>query len=176
MEDMKKQGQEGTEKDDLLMSEADIIAGFLGAVEDKVKITRLIEIARQDPADKTKTKVYFRFEIAGLDEEDYNKARQQSTTYKKNRNLGGIKMPDETNTTDYRSRLIYEATVADAKIGNTKIWDHPQIKKALEGQHGLLAGHEVVEIALKAGEKDKIVEMIDELSGYDADIEDTAKK
>lgn len=163
------------QKEELLMNESDIINGLLDAVEDKEKITKVVEIARQDPADKSKTKTYFRFEITGLDEEDYNKARQQSTTFVKNRQLGGIKMPDDTNPTAYRSRLIYAATVPDSKLGNVKIWDYKPIKEALQKQHGMLAGFEVVEKALKAGEKDKIVELIDELSGYDTELEEVIK-
>jgi hypothetical protein len=168
--------EQENERDAILMSEADIIAGFLDAVSDKDKVTKIIEIARPDPKDKDKKKIYFRFEITGLDEEVYNRARQQATTYKKNRQLGGIKMPDETNTTEYRSRLIFEATVPDPKLDNKKIWDCVGIKKALEAKHGMLAGFEVVEKALMAGEKEAVVQIIDQLSGYDTEVEDAIKK
>ena len=34
---------------------------------------------------------------------------------------------------------------------------------------------DVIEATLKAGEKDKIIDVIDEISGYDSNIEEVAK-
>jgi hypothetical protein len=161
--------QDELSKEDILATEQDFIDGLLAAVDEKTQVKKTIEIAREG-------KVYFRFDITGLDEPVYNKCRKQATEYKKVRPLGGMKMPEETDTAEFRSRLILEATLPDAKLGGKKIWEHPSVKKGLEKKFGLLDGWEVVDKALRAGEKEAVVDKIDELSGYDSDLEETAKK
>ena len=36
-------------------------------------------------------------------------------------------------------------------------------------------GLDVIEYSLKAGEKDRVLEVIDEISGYDSNLEEVAK-
>lgn len=38
-----------------------------------------------------------------------------------------------------------------------------------------MSGLDVIEYTLKAGEKDKVLEAIDKLSGYEANLEEVAK-
>lgn len=162
--------QDELTQEDILATEQDLIDGLLAAVDDKDNVRKKVEIVRGG-------KVYFRFEIMGLDEPTYNKCRKQATEYRKVRPLGGMKMPEETDTAEFRSRLIFEATLPDEKLGGKKIWEHPSVKKALEAKYKcLLSGWEIVDKALKAGEKEAVVDLIDDLSGYDSELEETAKK
>ena len=43
------------------------------------------------------------------------------------------------------------------------------------GQQEGMAGLDVIEYTLKAGEKDRIIDAIDTLSGYESNIEEVAK-
>ena len=74
----------------------------------------------------------------------------------------------------YRSALIYEATVQSDR---ENLWDNKKIWDALN-QKGfqIMNGLDVIEYTLKSGEKDRIIEAIDKLSGYDSDnLEEVAK-
>lgn len=98
-----------------MANETDILRGLLDAAASTEGERQVIEIAR-------KGKVFFRFGIRPLAEAEYNACRDKATKYKKNRRLGGIKMPDDTDTARYRSYLIYEATVPEdqQKYGTTR--------------------------------------------------------
>lgn len=164
--------------EDILNYEQSIIEGLLAAVDEKDQIKKTVAVVRPNPKNPSEKKEYFRFDVMGLDEDIYNKCRKQSTSYTKVRQLGNIKMPEETDTAEFRSRLIYEATVPDEKLGNIKIWDRPEIKKALEKKYKnrIFSGFEIVNELLLAGEKELVVNLIDTLSGFDSNLEDIAKK
>lgn len=149
--------------EELLESEEDILKGLLGAAETAKDEMRTIEIAR-------KGQVFFRFRITGLSEEEYAEAREKATTYIRAKKLGGMKLPEDTDTTEYRSRLIYMATVAEDR---EKVWNNKKAWQAL----GVLSGPQLIDKVLLAGEKDKVVDFIDSLSGYDSNdmLEQTAK-
>lgn len=144
--------------------EEDCIRGLLEAA-DFADETKRIEIAR-------KGKILFIFEIHGLSEEEYTKCRTKNTKYVKNKSLG-VKMPEDVNTSKYRCQLIYQATVEkDRQL----LWDNKKIWKALENKGcQIMNGLDVIECSLMAGEKDKVIAYIDELSGYDDDMEEVAK-
>jgi hypothetical protein len=141
---------------DLAPFEDDILRGLLAAAEDKKEIVLPIAIIR-------KGKEFFRFNIRPLNESEYNEARERATTYSR-KNKVGMKLPEETDTTRYRSLLIYKAT---ANEDRAKIWDNKEVQKTLNVINGL----DLIDVVLLAGEKDLIIAKIDEISGYRNDEE-----
>ena len=85
-----------------------------------------------------------------------------------------MKLPEDTDKVKYQSALIYEATVPeDREI----LWDNRKVWNAINAKKDrIMNGLDVIECALKAGEKDKILEAIDKLSGYESDnLEEVVK-
>lgn len=144
--------------EELLSHETDILRGLLDAATSTEEERKVIEIAR-------KGKVFFRFSIRPLTEAEYNACRDKATKYKKNRRLGGIKMPDDTDAARYRSFLIYEATTLEDQ---KKVWNN----KAAWDQLNVISGVQLIDKVLLPGEKEAVIEQIDRLSGYDLDEEE----
>jgi Phage XkdN-like protein. len=146
-------------------NEDDFIHGLLNAAEYATEETQRIEIIRGN-------KLYFAFNIRPLSAEEYDRCRQKNTKYVRNKQFG-IKVPENTNRVKYQSQVIYTATVAEDR---EKLWDNRKVWDALNAQKDrVINGLDVIEITLKAGEKDKILEAIDKLSGYDDELEEIAK-
>lgn len=146
-------------------NEEDFIQGLIEAAGFAEDETQKIEIVREG-------RKYFEFRIRPLGAEEYEKCRRTHTKYVRNRRLG-MKTPDETDRVKYQSDLIYKATV---KEDRKKLWDNKKVWDSLVTKGKPIAcGLDVIEYTLKAGEKDKIIEAIDILSGYDTDIEEVAK-
>ena len=62
------------------------------------------------------------------------------------------------------------------EIAREKLWDNKKVWEALRNKGlQIMSGLDVIEYCLKAGEKDKVLEAIDALSGYDSNIEEVAK-
>ncbi|WCF07097.1 hypothetical protein NDS46_22585 [Paenibacillus thiaminolyticus] len=156
-----KKDNEPIQSETLLANETDILRGLLDAAASTEGERQVIEIAR-------KGKVFFRFGIRPLAEAEYNACRDKATKYKKNRRLGGIKMPDDTDTARYRSYLIYEATVSEDQ---QKVWNN----KAAWDQLNVISGVQLIDKVLLPGEKDAIIEQIDRLSGYDLDDDESSE-
>lgn len=148
-------------QEELLAVENSILDGILGAARDNEEDTVLIQIAR-------KGKTYFEFNIRGLSERVYNDLHNQATKFKKARNLGGVKVAEETDTARFRSLLIYHATV---KEDRNKLWDNKEAWNAL----GVINAHSMIDKVLRAGEKNAIVDKIDEISGYNDEADDIVK-
>lgn len=143
-------------------NEEDFIQGLIDAAEFTSEETQRIEIVRDG-------RLFFAFSIRPLSSEEYEKCRRKHTKYVRNRQLG-MKMPEDTDKIKYQSALIYQATTEEdrAKLwDNRKIWDTLNAKK-----DRIMNGLDVIECTLKAGEKDRILEAIDRLSGYDANLEE----
>lgn len=153
--------EEKLNNEELLAVEEDVLRGLLSAYEDQKEDTVTIEIAR-------KGKVYFKFDIHGLTEKQYNDLQDEATKFKKARNLGGVKVAEETNITRFRSLLIYHATVPEDR---KKLWDNKEAWKALN----VLNGPDLIDKVLKAGEKKAIIDKIDEISGYSDDTDEIVK-
>lgn len=153
-------------KTQLRMFEGDFIKGLIAAADYKTEETQCIEIIRNGV-------LFFAFNIRALGEEEYNKCKTKHTKYVRNKQLG-IKLPEDTNTVKYRSAIIYEAT---AKEDRDKLWDNKSVWDALNDKgYQIMNGLDVIEYTLKSGEKDKIIEAIDKLSGYDSNnLEEVAK-
>lgn len=141
--------------------EGDVLRGLLGLYEDNQEDTTTIEIAR-------KGKVYITFDIRGLSEKQYNDLQDMATKFKNAKNLGGVKVAEETNVTKFRSLLIYHATVEEDR---KRIWNDREAWKALN----VLNGPDLIDKILKAGEKSAIIDKIDELSGYGMESSDLIK-
>lgn len=142
--------------------EDDILGGLLAAAgyrENEEEI-HPVEIAREGV-------VYFKFRIRPLSEDEYRKCKERYTKYKRNKQLG-VRFPEETDTVRYRSALIYEATVPEDRA---KLWDNKDAWKRLD----VLSGVELIDRVLKAGEKDAVLDLIDNISGYSIIAEETAK-
>ena len=73
--------------------------------------------------------------------------------------------PAEINRTLFRSLLIYTATINEDRA---KLWDN---KAALEA-YNILNNPEIIDKVLLAGEKDRIIDIIEEISGYGNDEDD----
>ena len=149
-------------KGQLRTYENDILKGLLAAANYETEEENIhpIEIARNGV-------VLFTFHIRPLSEEEYQKCKDKNTKYVRNKQLG-IKFPENTDSVRYRSALIYQATT---KEDREKIWDNKEAWKALN----VLTGIDLIDKVLLAGEKDAVLEKLDEISGYSATTEEVAK-
>lgn len=149
-------------KEELLFNEDDILKALTDQKQHEDKIdTITVEFG----------KTIFQFRIRPLSEEEWDKCRERNTKYAKNRRLGGMRLPESTNTTAYHSDLIYTATKDEDK---EKLWNNKRLWNAV----GALTGRDMVDKLIPyAGKKQAIVERIERLSGYDdeEDYEGTVK-
>lgn len=141
----------------LKLNEDDFLQGLIDAAGYMTEETQRIEIAREG-------RVMFAFSIRPLSESDYNSCKKKYTKYVRNRNLG-VKMPEDTDNVKYRAEIIYRATVEEDR---KKLWDNKTVWEALKSKGlQIVSPLDVIEYSLKAGEKDRVIECIDKLSGYD---------
>ena len=142
-------------------AEYDLLASLLEAADYKTsedEVTK-INIVR----DK---KFLFAIHVRPLSEDDTRVARKKATTYMKNPQ--GPKLPQIEKDFDnpkFKSWLIYLATIEEDK---QKIWGQPTIMQ----KFGLMEAWESVDILLKAGEKNRVVEEIFKISGFDEEETD----
>lgn len=141
-------------RDELLVAEDTALRDIAGVLEAMETITeyKVFEVNRNG-------KKLFSFRVRGLDDEETEKCREQSTKMIKNRRLGGIMMPGEFNSTKFNSLLIYTATHPEDRKW---LWDN----KELWEKCNVLAGWQVVDKVLKRGEKEEVIALIEKLSGY----------
>lgn len=140
-----------------------IMEGIIAAAQNLAEETKEITITRNG-------RPYFRLVIRPISEMTAKDLRKKCTKYAKNKAYG-VRVPEETDMTRYRSMLVYEATV-----NREETWDSRILWKALESRYPIIQGWETVDQVLLAGEKDRIVDEINELSGYiDEDEEDEEK-
>jgi len=155
-------------KNQMLLNEEDFVKGLLQAADYRTseEERQKIEIIRNE-------KLYFAFTIRPLGEEEYEKCKTKHTKYVRNKQLG-IKLPENTNTVKYRAALIYEATIESDRM---LLWDNKTIWNALNNNgHQIMNGLDVIEAALRSGEKIAVIEAIDKLSGFeDSNLEEVAK-
>ena len=151
---------ESTEKktpETMLVMENDILKNIIAAANTVDDIST-IEVARDG-------KVMFTFRIHPLSESEFQRCRERNTKYKVSKQYGGMKLPEKTNTVGYRSALILAATIDEDR---KNIWNNPQVLKGI----GVVSAEEAIDKILRAGEKDKIVEKIELISGYTDDEDD----
>jgi hypothetical protein len=147
-------------QEDIRAFEGDLLQGLLQAGEDARSETVTITIQR-------KGKTYFTFRIRPLTEQEYNDAMEQATTYKRHPQLG-IKVVESRDDAEFRSLLVYKATVDEDR---QKLWDN----RAAWQHFNVITGSDLIDKVLLPGEKLAVVTKIDELSGYGADLEAMAK-
>jgi hypothetical protein len=108
-------------------------------------------------------KKLFSFRVRGLDDEEMEKCRDESTKMVKNKRLG-VAVPGEFNSAKFNSLLVYYATHPDDRKW---LWDNKELQQKAE----VLSGWQVVDAVLRYGEKEAVIEMMEELSGRDDDTE-----
>ena len=152
-------------KNQMRIHEEDFIQGLIDAAGYVSNETQHIEIIREG-------NLYFAFDIRPLSEEEYDKCKKKWTKYVRNKQFG-MKLPEETDSVKYRAALIHTATIDADK---EKLWNNKKVWEALRSKGlQIMSGLDVIEYCLKAGEKDRILECIDNLSGYDNNMEEVAK-
>lgn len=161
------------EKEEILQNESSLLDALLDAVDytkdEDNWVT--IQVANKKP---------FSFRVHALSEEEIEQCRKDATPMI--RNPQGKRLPKIEGETDYvklRSLKIYRATVREDQ---EKVWNNPQIMNKLKQKLGFVTVEptDVIDAVLsKAGQKAKICDAIDELSGFDSDdevkVEDYAK-
>ncbi len=154
---------EAVTQEEILMNENDILKGLLeaGNFKDDETNYKTIEIRR-------KGKLFFNFRIRPLSEDEVQTCYKNATKYAKPKQYGAPKTAIETDRAKLRALMIYTATV---DMDREKVWDNKQAMNALN----VLTGVELIEHVLLAGEKDLICDQIDEISGFNADLEEQAK-
>lgn len=105
---------------------------------------------------------YFSFFIHPLSEEKINIIRKRNTKVKRDRRYGIDR--EKVDNVRMRSQLIYEATADEDR---EVLWNDREAWKKL----GVLNGIDLIDKVLLAGEKDRIIESIETISGYGSDEE-----
>lgn len=148
--------------EEILMTEDELLRGLIeaGSEKDSESSYRKIQIKR-------KGEVKFEFRVRPLSEEESIACHDHATKFAP-RKRGQPKREIETNFAKFRSWLIYTATVDEDRA---KTWDN---KKGQE-KFGVLQGADMIDAVLYPGEKERIIDVINEISGYDDDMEETAK-
>ena len=144
-------------KADMAANEAGYLAGLLDAAEDAEEET--IEIVRNG-------KLYFVFSIHALADETLYEIRKKYTKYVKNKRTG-TKVAEGVDNAKLRSSMIYNATIAEDQ---EKLWNNKQVQEALRrrGKH-IINALDVIDAVLLPGEKENVLAVLDELSGYDTE-------
>lgn len=154
-------------RQDIIMNEDDLLAGLLEAAEFSENEIKEIQIIR-------KGKLYFTFRIHPITEEMLNDIRKKYTKYAKNRRQG-TRVAEELDTPKYRASMIYNSTVEEDQA---KIWDNKKLWKGLERKGKTIVNAlDIIEALLLPGEKDRVMDLIDDINGYGSDEVkiDTAK-
>ena len=165
--DYEQEGKELPSKEEILQNEDEMIAGLLEAAAFKSddSLQKKIEIKRNG-------KLLFSFFVRPLTEEEIQGCRKKATKRRpdpRGRQFGMIELE-----TDYFKLRSYKIIAATVDKGQGILWKNKKLKDSLN----VIDDVDVVETVLMAGEKDRISNIIDEISGYGADdftLEDTAK-
>lgn len=149
-------------QEEILMDENALLRGLIeaGNEKDNESTYRQIQIKRNGV-------LKFVFRIRPVSEEESIACHDHATKFAP-RKRGQPKREIETNTAKFRSWLIYTATVDEDR---KKLWDNKKAQEALD----VLQGVDMIDAVLLSGEKDRVIDVINEISGYDDDMEETAK-
>ncbi|CEP67885.1 Clostridium phage phiCD119, XkdN [Moorella glycerini] len=154
-------------RDELLAAENTILQDVGGVLEAMETITHYetFNVVRDG-------KKLFAFRVRGLTDEEMDNCRNAATRTVKNRRLGGLATPGEFNAAKYNSMLIYTATHPDDKKW---LWDNKDLWRKAD----VTTGWMIVDKVLRRGEKEDVITLIEQLSGYNdedrADTEETLK-
>lgn len=141
----------------ILENENALLDGLLAAADYASNAEKVIRIIRDG-------KHYFSFSIHPLPEDRIFEIRKKYTTYTKNRRAG-IKVGEELDTSKFRSSMIYNSTIPEDQ---EKLWGNKLLWEGLrkQGKH-IVNALDVIDAVLLPGEKDRIMEELDKLGGYD---------
>ena len=148
-------------KKEMLLGNEDAIlrdvGGVLEAMETIIEY-KVFEVIRNG-------KKLYSFRVRGLDDSEFEKCRDQATKVAKDRRLGSLAVPREFNSAKFNSLIVYTATHPDDK---KVIWDNKDLWAQAELVTGcpVVTGWQLVDKALKPGEKEKCIALIESLSGY----------
>jgi len=144
-------------------AEEDLLASLLAAAgfKDSEEAVTEAEVKRGG-------KVYFTVHLHPLSDEDIKAARKKSTKYGKNP-LGSKYPPieKERDQKKFNSWLIYLATTPEDQ---KRIWGNPALLEKLD----LVEPVDAVDALLLAGEKDRLVDTVTNLSGFGEEEEEGA--
>lgn len=104
------------------------------------------------------------FSVRALSEEEVDRCRELNTRSRVNRRLG-VKVPEKINAARYHSQMIYEATVPEDRKA---IWDCREMWQYCN----VASGVDLVDEVLLAGEKERVIDEIEKLSGFAIDDDD----
>jgi len=149
------------EREEYLANETEMLRALLLEAERPEADAVEVQIARNG-------RVVLRFRVRPLSEREYMDCRERVTKYRRDRQFGGLRMPAEVDLVRLNSLLIHTATVEEDRA---RLWDN----KELQRQADVLSGPDLIDKVLRAGEKEAVVAKIDEISGYGADLVETAK-
>lgn len=154
------------EKKEYLLQNEDTILRDIAGVLEAIEMKEEYEVFTV----KRKGKELFSFRVRGLTAEETEKCRDEATKMKKNKKLGGIVVPADFDTAKFGSLLIVTATHPDDR---KFLWEN----KELMQKANVLAPWQLVDKVLLSGEKDRVMDLIEHLSGADedADLEETLK-
>ena len=159
--DEQPDGMEQPTQEQILMSESELLRGLIEAGNEKDS-----EASYERIQIKRGGKLKFEFRIRPISEESL--ACHDHATKFAPRKRGQPKREIETNMSKFRSWLIYTATVDEDRA---KLWDNKQAQQAFN----VLQGVDVIDCVLLSGEKDRIIDRINEISGDDDEADETAK-
>ena len=155
-------GVEQPSQEQILMSESELLRGLIeaGTEKDSEAAYERIQIRRNG-------KLKFEFRIRPISEDESLACHDHATKFAP-RNRRQPKREIETNMSKFRSWLIYTATVDEDRA---KLWDNKQAQQAFN----VLQGVDLIDCVLLSGEKDRIIDRINEISGYSDEADETAK-
>lgn len=153
---------EEAKKEDIRKNENDILASLIAAASYKYDSEDAVKIQIKRRGD-----VILEFRIRPLSDEEYQSCKKNNTRYKKNKQYG-TRVADSVDVAAYRSDVIYTATVEEDR---EKLWDN----KAAWNKLGVVTGRDLIDFVLMAGEKDAVLDKIEEISGFQPTIEETVK-
>ena len=132
--------------------EGDLLGGLLAAAGYREQEIYTINIIRNGVK-------FFSFRVHPLSEEEILACVRRHTKYGRNRRLGTREQQDFKRA-EYRCDIIYTATVPEDQKA---VWgDNNGLWRKLD----VLNGPQAIEKILKAGEKDRVCDKIEEISGY----------
>ena len=175
-EDMMMEEEELTDdekREEIRENEDSLLDRLLAAADYAANETMTLEIRRPDKNNPEKMVKYFSFDVHPLSEDDLTKIRKKYTKYTRNRR-GGQKVVEEIDLVKFKCSVIYNSTV---EKDQERIWNNKKLWKGLEKQgHVIVNALDVIEAVLLPGEKEKIMDALDKLGGYDEDNQITEAK
>ena len=142
-------------KTELEKFETNVVDALLGAAafctEEKFRQVHIIRNERE----------LFTFKIHGLTEDEFARCRRQNT-----RNRG--RRDEELNGSRFAAQIVYEATVAEDK---KLLWQNHEVWQKLN----VASGVDVILKVLTPAERAKIAETVDNISGFNDDLDDLIK-